>query len=46
MINAMHLLVDLGAMCGDVRFDFHKKNFGVNEYGTLIFRDPMYVALS
>lgn len=43
MINAMHLLVDLGAMCGDARFDFHKKNFGVNEYGTLIFRDPIYV---
>lgn len=43
MINVMHLLVDLGAMCGDARFDFHKKNFGVNDYGTLIFRDPMYV---
>lgn len=42
-INAMRILVDLGAMCGDARFDFHKKNFGVNEYGTLIFRDPMYV---
>jgi hypothetical protein len=43
IINAMHTLVDLGALCGDARFDFHKKNFGVNEYGTLIFRDPMYV---
>ena len=43
MINVMHLLVDLGSTCGDARFDFHKKNFGVNHYGTLIFRDPMYV---
>lgn len=43
MINAMHLLVDLGSTCGDARFDFHKRNFGVNHYGTLIFRDPMYV---
>lgn len=45
MINAMHLLVDLGAMCGDARFDFYKKNFGVNDYGTLIFRDPLFVVL-
>lgn len=43
IINVMHLLVDLGALCGDARFDFHKKNFGVNTYGTLIFRDPMYI---
>lgn len=45
VINAMHLLVDIGSNCGDVRFDFHKKNFGVNDYGTLIFRDPMYVVV-
>lgn len=45
IINAMHLLVDLGSTCGDARFDFNKKNFGVNHYGTLIFRDPMYIVV-
>lgn len=44
VIKALQEIVDVGSNCGsDVWFDFHKKNFGVNEYGTLIFRDPMYV---
>lgn len=42
--NALQVLVDLASNCGEaVGFDFHKKNFGVNEYGTLIFRDLIYV---
>lgn len=43
-IKAMEEIVQVSSKCGsDVGFDFHKKNFGVNEYGTLIFRDPVYV---
>lgn len=42
--KALREIVDVSANCGDkVGFDLHKKNFGVNEYGTLIFRDPVYV---
>jgi hypothetical protein len=44
IVFALKTLVHVAANCGDgVAFDFHKKNFGVNEYGTLIFRDPFYV---
>jgi hypothetical protein len=43
--RAMEEIVDVASNCGwdNIGFDFHKKNFGVNEYGTLIFRDPFYV---
>lgn len=44
IINAMQEIVDVSSNCGDgVWFDFIKQNFGVNEYGTLIFRDPVFV---
>jgi hypothetical protein len=43
IIKAMDQLVELAKNCGEnMHFDLHRKNFGVNEYGTLIFRDPMY----
>ena len=44
IIQAMFAIVDVASNCGEgVGFDLHRKNFGVNEYGTLIFRDPIYV---
>lgn len=44
VIRALQEIVDIASNCGNnVGFDLHKKNFGVNEYGTLIFRDPIYV---
>lgn len=44
VVRALQEIVDVASNCGDiVGFDFHKKNFGVNDYGTLIFRDPFYV---
>ena len=44
IIKALQEIVNVASNCGDdVGFDLHKKNFGVNEYGTLIFRDPIYV---
>jgi hypothetical protein len=44
VVKALQEIVDVASNCGyGVRFDLHKKNFGVNEYGTLIFRDPIYV---
>lgn len=40
VVNALMRLTELAMNCGDdVGFDFHKGNFGVNEYGVLIFRD-------
>ena len=43
-LKALQEIVNVAGNCGDdVWFDLHKKNFGVNEYGTLIFRDPIYV---
>lgn len=40
VITAMQALVDVSSNCGGkISFDIHKKNFGVNQYGTLIFRD-------
>lgn len=46
VILAMNEIADVSSNCGDqVGFDIHKKNFGVNEYGVLIFRDlvnPLY----
>ena len=42
--KALQEIIDVSSNCGDnIGFDFHKKNFGVNTYGTLIFRDPVYV---
>lgn len=45
VVRALQEIVDIASNCGneDVGFDFHRQNFGVNEYGTLIFRDPFYV---
>lgn len=45
IVKALQEITELSSNCGyDIMFDFHKKNFGVNAYGTLIFRDV--VALS
>jgi hypothetical protein len=45
VINALQEVVNVASNCSlsDVGFDLHKKNFGVDEYGTLIFRDPIFV---
>jgi len=44
VVKALQEIVDISLNCGkEVGFDLCKKNFGVNEYGTLIFRDPIYV---
>ena len=44
IIRALQELVDISRNCGnEVGFDFKKSNFGVNEYGTLIFRDVIWV---
>ena len=44
IIRALQELVDISRNCGnDIGFDFKKSNFGVNEYGTLIFRDVIWV---
>lgn len=44
VVKALQEIVNVASNCGPiVGFDLHSKNFGVNEYGTLIFRDPFYV---
>lgn len=44
VVKALQEIVDVASNCGyGVGFDFKKSNFGVNDYGTLIFRDPIYV---
>lgn len=44
IINALQEIVNVASNCGDkVMFDLNKNNFGVNDYGVLIFRDPIYV---
>jgi hypothetical protein len=44
VVKALQEIVDVALNCGyGVGFDLKKNNFGVNEYGTLIFRDPIYV---
>jgi len=44
IVKALQEIVDVTSNCGDnIGFDLHRGNFGVNEYGTLIFRDPVYV---
>lgn len=45
VVRALQKIVNVASKCDvkDIGFDFHKKNFGVNDYGTLIFRDPFYV---
>lgn len=40
VIKALRELRDVSSNCGSqIGFDFHMQNFGVNEYGVLIFRD-------
>lgn len=40
IVKALQEIVDVSSNCGSqVGFDIHMKNFGVNEYGVLIFRD-------
>lgn len=44
IIRVLFRLYELARNCGDsIGFDFKRSNFGVNEYGTLIFRDPIWV---
>lgn len=44
VVNALQALVDVARNCGqNIGFDIIKQNFGVNDYGTLIFRDLIYV---
>ena len=44
IIRALQELVDTSRNCGnEIGFDFKKSNFGVNSYGTLIFRDVVWV---
>jgi len=44
VVKALQEIVDVASNCGyGVGFDLKKNNFGVNEYGTLIFRDPIYI---
>ena len=44
VIRALQELVDVSRNCGNnIGFDLKKSNFGVNEYGTLIFRDVIWV---
>lgn len=42
--KALFTLYELARNCGDkIGFDLKKSNFGINEYGTLIFRDVIWV---
>ena len=44
VVRALQELVNVSSNCGgQPGFDFKKNNFGVNEYGTLIFRDLVFV---
>jgi hypothetical protein len=44
IVKALQEIVSVVSNCDSkAGFDFQKSNFGVNEYGTLIFRDPVYV---
>jgi hypothetical protein len=44
IIRALQEIVNVASNCGNgVHFDLVKQNFGVNQYGVLIFRDPIYV---
>jgi hypothetical protein len=44
IVRALKEIALAAGNCGGyVGFDLTKSNFGVNEYGTLIFRDPIYV---
>jgi hypothetical protein len=44
VVKALDTLTEISGNCGyDISFDMHKGNFGVNAYGTLIFRDLVYV---
>jgi hypothetical protein len=40
IVRDLEYIYEVSKNCGDkIYFDLHRKNFGVNEYGTLIFRD-------
>jgi len=44
IIRSLQAMIEIYRNCGDnTYFDFHKQNFGVNEYGTLIFRDIAFI---
>jgi hypothetical protein len=44
VLRSLQSLIDVYSNCGqEIQFDFHRKNFGVNQYGTLIFRDIAYI---
>jgi hypothetical protein len=44
VVRALQALVYVASNCGSgVFFDIHKANFGVNDYGVLIFRDLVAV---
>jgi len=44
VIKALQEIVNVVSNCSaNAGFDFQNSNFGVNEYGTLIFRDPVWV---
>lgn len=44
VVKALREIVEVTGNCSDkAGFDFQKSNFGVNEYGTLMFRDVVFV---
>lgn len=44
VVKALETIVGVASNCGEeVGFDFHRRNFGVNKYGTLILRDVFFV---
>ena len=44
VVKALQEIIDVSSNCGEMAgFDFQDSNFGVNEYGTLIFRDVIFV---
>jgi hypothetical protein len=46
IVKALQAILEISRNCGDyIAFDLVSKNFGVNEYGTLIFRDVVYVVV-
>jgi hypothetical protein len=42
IVRDLEYIYEVSQNCGsEIDFDLHRKNFGVNEYGTLIFRDAV-----
>jgi hypothetical protein len=42
IVRDLEYIYEVSRNCGNkIYFDLHRKNFGVNEYGTLIFRDAI-----